>query len=73
MEKQTPESVEFDRVLRHVASKVDLSRDNWLGMAGLAGAKQVFNELYKAKNSDYSMTVLMEKLLDKEPSILDVD
>jgi len=71
MEKQTPEPSEFDLILKHVASKVDLHRDNWLGMAGLAGAKQVFNELYKAKNSDYNMTVLMEKLLDKEVSPLD--
>lgn len=70
-EKQTLEQNDFDIILKHIASKVDLNRTKWLGMAGLAGAKQVFNQLYQAKNSDYTMTVLMEKLLDKEPSILD--
>ena len=69
--KHTVDESDFDQVLRHIASKVDIRRTSWLGMAGLAGAKQVFQALYKAKGEDFDRTVILEALEDSVESPLD--
>ena len=62
---------DFDLVLKHISTKVDLSRDAWQGFAGLAGAKQVFNKLYSSRLEGFNKTVILEDLQGPETSLLD--
>lgn len=71
LEQKKPEQEDFDQILRHIASKVDLRREQWLGMAGLAGAKQVYRGLYDAKSLDFDRTQILEQLQEAVESPLD--
>jgi DGQHR domain-containing protein len=46
------EQSDFDIVLKQIAAKVSLDKDRFAGLAGLAGAKQVFLRLIEAKDTD---------------------
>jgi hypothetical protein len=62
---------DFNKILKHVASKVDLSRGKWQGMAGLAGARQVFNALNSARGDGYNISQVLEQLSGNSQSALD--
>lgn len=62
---------DFNKILKHVASKVDLSRGKWAGMAGLAGAKQVFNALNAARGDGYNISQVLDQLNGNPTSALD--
>jgi len=70
-DSKTIEQKDFDQVLKHVASKSDLSRGAWAGYAGLAGAKQVFKAIYEARLDGFDRTVILDQLLAPEISPLD--
>lgn len=71
VESRKIQQKEFDLVLKHIASKVNLGRDAWQGYAGLAGARQVFQALYAARLDGFNKTVILEDLQDPQPSPLD--
>ena len=71
LEKQKFDKKDFDQVLKHIASKVDLQRGAWEGMAGLAGAKMVFKKLYEARTDGFDKTVILGGLLEEPSSPLD--
>ena len=71
MEKQKLDPQDFNLVLKHVASRVDITRDSWAGYAGLAGAKQVFKKIYDARLEGFNKAVILNQLEDPSPSPLD--
>ena len=72
IEKDAITQDEFNLVLSHVASKVDISKSSWSGFAGLAGAKRVYEKLYAASTDGLDATRLRQQLgLRNERSALD--
>lgn len=62
---------DFDQMMKHIASKVNISREAWQGYAGLAGAKQVFNALYNARSEGFNKTLILDELQGGLESPLD--
>lgn len=56
---------DFDAVLEHVASRVTLRREEYPGLAGLAGAKEVYRKLSNALNADAVEVTMAKKALEK--------
>jgi DGQHR domain-containing protein len=50
-EKGAIEQSDFDTVLKHVANEVALNKDQFTGIAGMAGARVVYDRLVAALNS----------------------
>jgi DGQHR domain-containing protein len=63
---------DFDSVMKHVASKIDLGRAaGWEGLAGLAGTKVVFEKLKTAKIEGFDRSLVLQALADSSQSPLD--
>lgn len=74
MDEKSYEQSNFDLVLKQIAAKVSLDKANFAGLAGLAGAKQVFLRLIEAKDTDqvaFHDILKNFNLADSEPSPLD--
>lgn len=70
-EEGKTEQADFNLVLDHVSKKVQLDRDLYPGLAGLAGARVIADKLATAMDQDFSATKLKASLLGEEPSVLD--
>jgi DGQHR domain-containing protein len=57
---------DFNNVLEHIASEVDLSREAFPGIAGLAGAKEVYRRLTSALNSQAIAVATVKRQLAEE-------
>lgn len=76
MEDKSYEQSDFDLVLKQIAAKVSLEKSQYAGLAGLAGAKQVFLRLIEAKDTDQvAFNDMLKKLnlADDGKSALDED
>jgi DGQHR domain-containing protein len=63
---------DFDSVMLHIASKIDLVRTaGWEGFAGLAGTKVVFEKLKTAKIEGFDRSLVLQALNDPSLSPLD--
>ena len=71
IQKKTVSRENFNQVLKHVASKVNLDRSDWEGYAGLAGAKKVYEALKEATTQDFDKTVVIDQLIHPDVSQLD--
>jgi hypothetical protein len=72
IEKDSISQEDFNLVLSHVASKVDITKAAWSGFAGLAGAKRVYEKLYAASTDGLDATRLRQQLgLRNDRSALD--
>lgn len=71
IENKKVDKKEFDQVLKHVASKVDISKTAWQGYAGLAGANKVFQALNEARVEGFDKTVILAALHSEDESPLD--
>lgn len=70
IQKRTVQVENFNLIMQHVATQVSLSRDDWEGYAGLAGAKKVFGALKEATVQGFDKTIVLHQLEDQEPSQL---
>ena len=62
---------DFDSVMLHIASKIDLERTaGWEGFAGLAGTKVVFEKLKTAKIEGFDRSLVLQALNDPARSPL---
>ncbi len=66
MEEGKIEQEDFNKVLDHVAGDVPLDRDKFPGLAGLAGAKEVYKRLSVAMNSQAIKVTAAKKRLQEE-------
>jgi hypothetical protein len=73
--KKAVSQADFDLVLSTIANKVNLSRDAFPGLAGLAGAKVVYQRLLAANAEDEvalnAVKLQLDLDLPKAPSVLD--
>jgi DGQHR domain-containing protein len=68
-EKQKVAQSDFDLVLQTISDKVSLSRDAFPGIAGLAGAKVVYQRLLSAKSQgNINVAAVRQQLLGDLPS-----
>ena len=51
---------DFNLVLKHISSHVDLQKSNYEGVAGAAGAERVYKELFAALSKDMDKTTMLE-------------
>jgi DGQHR domain-containing protein len=71
LDKKTLGEDKFNAILAHLASKVDLSKAKWAGYAGAAGAREVFNELQRARVEGFDVAEVLAQLHDQPVSPLD--
>lgn len=68
-EKQKVTQADFDLVLQTIADKVSLARDAFPGLAGLAGAKVVYQQLLGAKSQgSVNVAAVKKQLLGDLPT-----
>ena len=72
LNKGTIEQVHFDAVMQHMASKTNLSRENYKGIAGAGGGKKIADELMQIwTQTGVHIAVAMTSLSEESPSNLD--
>jgi hypothetical protein len=72
LNKGTKDQSHFDAVMNHMATKTDLHRDHYKGVAGAGGGKKVANELMGIwTQSGVQIAVAISGLNPDSPSTLD--
>lgn len=72
LNKGTKDQAHFDAVLAHIATKIDLNRDRYKGVAGAGGGKKVTDELMAIwTQSGAPIAAAISGLAPETPSALD--
>lgn len=64
---------DFDIMLKHVASLVNLKKENFEGIAGESGANVVFKQLFDAMNDGLDVAFVIDELINEPHSDLDTE
>lgn len=71
LEKERPDEEFMNSQLKHIANHVNLSVENWKGVAGATGTKLVYEALYSAMQQDKDLSTALGSWSDQVPTPLD--